>query len=138
MTKIEYDSSMPKELAKALKPYFDELKFLIPTWCHTLVVTNLTDAERGQLAFATHMPDYRRGMVQFSLEWFEQDDDGRRKAVAHEILHLSIEPMRQILFRVIDVANKGDAFNDFVLEQWRIAYEGCVCDLTNSYLDTLK
>lgn len=131
MSEIVFDATVPPELRSALQPLLDEFKYLVPTWCHTVNISNSTEAKEEELACAQVLPEYRQAFICFSPLWIEAREDLRRDAVLHEILHISIEPMRQVLIDLLDSTYDDDRAGA-AHEQWRKAFEGTVCDLSRA------
>ena len=129
MAEIIYNNDVPAELRDAVQPHLDKWAWLIPTWCHRVRVGNTLDGSEGMTADNQTQPEYRAAYIRFSPLWLELDDGRREETAIHELLHIPIEPMRQVLTDLLRTST-NEPLVDLVAEQWRLAFEGTVQDLT--------
>lgn len=73
--------------------------------------------------------------IGISGAWLSKEEMHRRgRTVAHELVHLSLEPMADAFRDVLKatLGDKDEALRSWAKEQWRRAWEGAVCDLTGA------
>lgn len=136
MTIIAWGAETPAEVRAAVEPILDRYRHLIPGWCRSLHVTYRdTGSEEGNILTTGASPEYRHGWINILPAWLGETGESRERAIVHELIHLPLTPMVQmvedLLTRLLDEGG-APQFHGFAQEQWRRAFEGAVQDLAYS------
>lgn len=125
--------TMPAELRDVFDPLARKWEHVIPTWCHAVWVIWDAQGKKETSLSCSVRPQYRSATIRISPSWLDGNASEREGDVLHELLHIALGPMVEIVDMVCaDEENKTIAKN---LERlWRNAYEGAVTDLTASIL----
>lgn len=135
MTKVEFDEDVPQEIKKAALPIVERWAWLIPQWCLWLRVGNTTILpENGGYAMNTTREEYRFARIMLTPAWLEENDRDREFGIVHEILHIPIAPMHELMGTAMEKSD-NEPYKALVEEQWRKAMEGAVQDLAYALMD---
>lgn len=130
-TTVDYAVDMPKELRDAVRPHLDRWLWVVPPWCRIIHVCHrhACDDTPGIVASNETSVEYRWARVAVYPAWLDQDDDERSRSALHELLHVILAPMHDVLSGVLE-QTENEPFASTVEEDFRRAMEGAVQDLT--------
>ena len=135
MTEIKFDDDVPQEIQDAALPIVERWAWLIPQWCLWLSVGNTTRAsEDGGCATNTTREEYRFARIMLTPVWLEENDRDREFEIVHEILHIPIAPMHELMGAAMEKSD-NEPYKALVEEQWRKAMEGAVQDLAYALMN---
>ena len=86
MSKIVFSSKFPKDLAELIKPIFDELDWLVPSWAEEVIIHHTpTDADID----ASCEINYGGRFITISIHplFFETNSEDRFITLIHELVH---------------------------------------------------
>ncbi len=123
---------MPAEVRTAFEPMLTEYASLLPAWLLFLRVEfDASDGNEGAAAQINVRMEYCRATLTIGAQWMACDEAYRRKAVIHELLHITLDPMMNLVADFRDLACKAHPdLKDFLIEQARMANERVTTDLT--------
>lgn len=134
--RITYDC--PAEVQKALAPLLKKHAGLVPGWCARLNVTwDPEGAEPGAVMAVSVSPEYREVCMAVMATWLSGTPEAREDAIVHELAHIPLAPMVNLMRTFMaQVAEEAplELVGVVLEEQWRVAYEGAVQDLTHAWL----
>lgn len=125
------------EAGPVVRPLFESvllhhLPRIAPPWCREVLIGYEDKHEGNSALYVTGHPEYRWARITVCPSSLSLDITAREKHLVHELFHLPLEGMHHEHSVV-----KGfvpERMIGYVDEQWRRAWEGAVCDLTEAYL----
>lgn len=96
MSKFIYDDDIPVYLLPELRRYLEPLEWLVPSWCNRVFIGwNGAESKDDGVAIMDNLVryPYRWARITFYGRWTNQTDDLKPHLVAHEILHIAIDPL---------------------------------------------
>jgi len=135
MTEILFDDDVPREIKGAALPIVERWAWLVPQWCLWLHVGNTTVLpENGGYALSTTREEYRFARITLTPGWLEEAEREREFGIVHELLHIPIAPMHQLMGTAME-KSENEPYKALVEEQWRKAMEGAVQDLAHALVN---
>lgn len=135
--RVEWARWVPTEVRAALAPPLRRHLWLVPTWVHEIVVEwdESPEGDDPPALQALGDPEYRQANLVVCPAFLGESPEVRDREVLHEIVHLSLEPLRALARTYAKAAADADeesvAFK-VAEEHIRTAVEGGVCDLTSA------
>ena len=128
LPRVVWFGDWPPEVRAALEPDLAAALPMLPRWCAEFTVTYVDD-EEAPASVGTE-PEYRLASLRVGPSWIANTPKGRADVLLHEVLHVSIEPVANVIEDVLTATDAPDPLAKWAREQIRRAVEGAVCDLT--------
>lgn len=123
----EYRTAVEKALVKRLH--------LVPSWCHILTfgynATPPEDMDECLAAVSVNF-EYRQAAIEVYPAFLEEPTANRERAIAHEIIHIALQPMVDLTRSIIERATADDALRLYFNDEVTARLEGSVVDLTRA------
>ncbi|HET8777970.1 MAG TPA: hypothetical protein VFN76_09955 [Candidatus Limnocylindria bacterium] len=127
---LYWQEPMPTEVRLAIEPHLHRFLYLLPGWCYELRI-GWDEADANGILKTNIIPEYRGGRLTVCPGFFRRSEEQRQDDVVHEMVHFSIEPLRDVACGFVDEIEKAKpGFKDMGVEAVRKAVEGAVCDVT--------
>ena len=127
MTRIEFDTEVPKEVESAIRPTMEKWLWLLPTWVHVVFVMFSND---DQASLSTSCDEeYRKVRMWVHPNWLIQSAEVRDRHVCHEYIHVLTDPLYQFGKRLIGTLEKDSQARKWADEDLRLGVERSTCDL---------
>lgn len=153
---ITYRGEIPPEIQAALEPLLEKYKCLIPAWCHRINVSYWSSPPGGSQYAAADVTvnyDYRSADIRIFPSLTFSLDDRRGEFIAHEMMHVSVNPIADYCLAAIrrlfemDVLKDADgskgfkAMKDMIIEELKNRNESVTTDLQKivcGLMDTIQ
>lgn len=117
----------------------DPLLWIVPPWCRSISV-RVTQQKGGGMASVCVDEEYRQASIQLDGEWFNAPPEEQRRYLAHELVHILIQPMADLGRRLLDALSddlNGPAFK-LIDAQWVAAVEAVTSDIDRTIAARLE
>lgn len=116
------------------EPILDRWRWLIPSWCHELLVFyRETDGDNAAAACRTY-PEYRYAQLMIYGSFVgKQRPDDRENAIIHELLHVQLQPLVQEFKHLLAQQVPEGPLREWANTNHTGAMEGVVCDLARAF-----
>lgn len=125
---LEWGEDIPPEYRDAVGPLLYEFAWLVPPWCRLIRVMNAVAAQNEETATMDLREEYRFARLTLTPWFLEGDPSTRRRVVVHELLHVFIAPMAEVLFGLLE-QTENEPLRGIVRNQWHKAMESGIQDL---------
>jgi hypothetical protein len=131
--RVLYLQDWPEEVLPVVRAAMQEAAFLIPAWCHDVVVTwHSAVGDRGADIEAD--VSYRRARLRICPQFIDQTAEERVSELRHELIHISTSPIvdyaMSAIRRLVPRDEREDALFKTLRDGLKERHEGCVQDLT--------
>lgn len=134
--KLRFTPGVPDEVREAIEPHLLGWAFLIPGWCHELVV-KWDDDDTGSALAVEVFYEYRNADLIVLPNFLSRADD-REQRVVHELQHLSVAPLVAVAQAMRDaLVGQVPDVKEWADELLRQGEEATVCDITAFVLERL-
>lgn len=120
---IEWEPDIPDEIKEAIDPFLTEFLWLLPPWLQSLTL-GYRCRQTDDAAITTVNKSYRWAVVTIGSPYLLYNNEERRDAIIHEILHMVQAPLQHVVERLL----KGDE-ESFEYKTYRDALECVITDL---------
>ena len=127
MVDFQFWPDVPAEIRLALGPLMHRWAYLLPGWCHWVRIY-YEPSDDGSIK-NTAEPEYRGVRLTVCADWLHGTAERRNELIVHEFLHVPLAPMVHLAKELIHSLVADEKTRDVLNEQWRLAFEGAVCDL---------
>lgn len=135
--RLLYEGVVPAEVQAVLQPLVAKWEWIIPSICHELRVSFVSEeVEDGTLMAVQLSPEYRACNLRVYPLWLKETKKERERSVVHELCHIVVAPLTEFTDDII--RRTGKPTSGVLREQHRRLYEGVVVDLTQSLLEQRK
>lgn len=136
---VVWKEDVPAEIKAALQPHLDRWLGHAPTWCHEVIVHWAGEASDGADLRCEPVQEYRWARVTVYGSFLSRSLRDRSESVLHEMLHIALAPSDLVVHSLLDVLKeKVPELHAWANEQFRLAKESAVCDLTRAIAGPLQ
>lgn len=76
--------------------------------------------------------EYRTAHMKIGNSWFSERASERLVALTHEVIHTHLQALENAFQALIDACDPGEPLAKWAKEQWRLAEEQAVSDLSRT------
>lgn len=119
-----------------LERVLNELLWLCPAWCRALVIKQ-KESDESHVAQVKTDYEYREATLSITPEFFTRTLDDQRIIIAHELIHVAINPLASFVERTLPLLTKDPAARKMIEAELRIGEESAVEDLSRAICGVL-
>lgn len=127
---VLWADEVPAEVRPAIAAALEEAIDVLPRWLTEMSVRWASGS--SALAEMNTQADYRRAILTVHAGWLEISPAERVEVIQHELVHVLVQPVVDVLHNVLDACEAPEAVQRFAKEQIRRAWEGATCDVTDA------
>lgn len=125
---------MEPPVSAILRGEIESLARLIPTWCVDLRV-RMVSLDDNTIGLASVSDEYRSALIEFDPYVLTLDRAQRLRIIAHELVHVILQPLAGEAKRLADRMDGDGPQNSPTRTNVRRAVEMVTCDLERAFLD---
>lgn len=100
MIDIAFRPNFPDELKASVIEHFRNAEWLVPIWCHKVVIDWWPDKE--YVCEVSVYRDYRELYLNVSSRWIDEPFETRRMIMIHEMIHCFTVPLKRAVCAAAD------------------------------------
>lgn len=110
---IRYQEGIPSEVLPTIQRLVEPWRWLIPPWCQEVKVVWEQEAAEGDAAGASACAyvnyEYRWARISFYPRFLTDPPHLQTENVAHELLHIAVEPLARYALETVDTLLKEES-----------------------------
>jgi hypothetical protein len=144
MVKLTYCQNIQPENLSEIKKYLEPFLWLVPDWCHEIVVSlwSADQNTQGGAAIRTGIKyEYRKADMDFYGAWLLETHEDKTLHVIHDLLHIPTSVYVDYAERTMNMLCPREAneqFHAHMMEESRIYCESMTQDLAKAIYDRFK
>lgn len=91
---VAWDGRLPHDVRAAVEPYVARWSLVLPREFQALAVRMERASADRAVGAAAADPEYRQGRIEITEHYMSQSDLERERTVLHELLHITLRPLR--------------------------------------------
>jgi hypothetical protein len=141
MVKLTYCQNIQPENLAEIKKYLEPFLWLVPDWCHEIVVQLFSSDESGSAMQVSNKYEYRTVELTFYSSWLAHTDYDKGHHVVHELMHIPTSVYVDYAERTMNrlcPREANEQFHAHMMEESRIYCESMTQDLAKAIYDRFK
>jgi hypothetical protein len=134
MDRFQFKGEFPAEVRPVVEAIILRYDYLLPSWCHHVVVFWKADERDGDIAWCSSKYEYKFASITICPLWLDGDAEERERAIEHELNHIPTMPLadwiRGAITRLVPKECKPELQAE-LLESLRIWNESVTSELVD-------